>query len=181
MDQNQWLWGQKVSYQYRWVKQLSTIAAAVNNCFECCFCSKRYWLRLILFVLCRFAGVRYAPPLDTPNMMLLYDTNGKVAGMQSVVPQAELEFQCDGIVNEYYVKDVINHKTVSIPFIIYIHLCLWITKANSYLALCHMTRTTITTPRTTFILRGVTWQHWLPSHTLKSFIFKEILLVLKVQ
>ena len=57
-------------------------------------------------------------------MMLLYDTNGKVAGMQSVVPQAELKFQCDGIVNEYYVKDVINKKTVSIPFISYIHLCL---------------------------------------------------------
>ena len=65
----------------------------------------RYW--------CRFAGDRYAPPLDTPDMMLLYDTEGNVAGMQSVVPQEELQFTCDGTVNDFYVLDVINGMNVS--------------------------------------------------------------------
>ena len=58
-------------------------------------------------------------------MMLLYDTKGNVAGMQSVVPQHELEFQCDGSVNEFYVKEVngfFNEMTVSAAVIIYVQL-----------------------------------------------------------
>ena len=46
-------------------------------------------------------------------MMLLYDTEGNVAGMQSVVPQEELQFTCDGTVNDFYVLDVINGMNVS--------------------------------------------------------------------
>jgi len=69
----------------------------------------------------RFAGDRYAPPLDTPDMMLLYDTEGNVAGMQSVVPQEELQFTCDGTVNDFYVLDVINGMNLCLTTVYFVY------------------------------------------------------------
>jgi len=57
----------------------------------------------------RFAGIRYAPPMDIPDMMLLFDVKGNVAGMQSVLPEADMITQNCSI-NDYYVRDVINNS-----------------------------------------------------------------------
>jgi len=68
------------------------------------------WIRINGCEDTRFAGNRYARTLEFPDMMLLYDNQGKVAGMQSVIPQEELAFSCKENVNEFYVHDVINGK-----------------------------------------------------------------------
>jgi len=60
-----------------------------------------------------FTGQRYLAPRDSgiPDMMLLYDSMDIVAGMQSVIPQSELTFECDGSVNEWYVQEDLNNIT----------------------------------------------------------------------
>merc|ERR1711994_521886 len=57
----------------------------------------------------RFAGVRYVSPQPIPDMTLLYDVEGNVAGTQSILPEEEMLHGCDNL--SYYVKDTVDGKT----------------------------------------------------------------------
>lgn len=55
----------------------------------------------------RFAGARYHPPMDVPDKVLIYDTVGQVAGLQSGAPEADF-VSGDCTKNDFYVRDKIN-------------------------------------------------------------------------
>lgn len=61
----------------------------------------------------RFAGTRYVSPMATPTMAILYDHNGKAAGIQHMTPIDDMVHPCDGT-NPYYVQDVIHSKVYCI-------------------------------------------------------------------
>ena len=39
--------------------------------------------------MCRTWGYRYAPPGEYKEMLMIYDVNGFIAGMQSIVPKED--------------------------------------------------------------------------------------------
>ena len=40
-------------------------------------------------MICRTWGYRYAPPGEYKEMLMIYDVNGFIAGMQSIVPKED--------------------------------------------------------------------------------------------
>merc|ERR1712168_1150564 len=56
-----------------------------------------------------FAGVRYYPPMDVPDKVLIYDGKGQVVGLQSGAPESDfVSGNCT--LNQFCVRDVIAGK-----------------------------------------------------------------------
>ena len=55
----------------------------------------------------RFAGVRYLPPMAVPNMVLIFDSDGQVIGLQSGAPEVDF-ISGDCTKNDFYVRDTID-------------------------------------------------------------------------
>ena len=61
----------------------------------------------------RFAGVRYLPPMDVPDKVLIFDSDGQVIGLQSGAP--EFHFMSgDCTKNDFYVRDTIVGQQVEL-------------------------------------------------------------------
>jgi len=54
----------------------------------------------------RFAGVRYIPDMDVPDMVLIFDSDGQVIGLQSGAPEVDF-MSGDCTKNDFYVRDTI--------------------------------------------------------------------------
>jgi len=55
----------------------------------------------------RFAGVRYIPDMDVPDMVLIFDSDGQVIGLQSGAPEVDF-VSGDCTQNDFYVRDTID-------------------------------------------------------------------------
>ena len=53
------------------------------------------------------------PPRDIPDMVLIFDKDGSVAGMQSGMPVTEFAMASPCSDSKYYLKDTINGVDVS--------------------------------------------------------------------
>ena len=59
---------------------------------------------------------RYHPPMDVPDMVLIFDQDDQVIGLQSGAPEVDF-VSGDCAKNEFYVKDTIVGKQVGIILI----------------------------------------------------------------
>ena len=60
-----------------------------------------------------FELLRFVPPRDIPDMVLIFDKDGSVAGMQSGMPMTEFAMASPCSDSKYYLKDTINGVDVS--------------------------------------------------------------------
>ena len=60
-----------------------------------------------------FKLLRFVPPRDIPDMVLIFDKDGSVAGMQSGMPMTEFAMASPCSDSKYYLKDTINGVDVS--------------------------------------------------------------------
>ena len=70
--------------------------------------ARNEWMSVLVFELLRFV-----PPRDIPDMVLIFDKDGSVAGMQSGMPMTEFAMASPCSDSKYYLKDTINGVDVS--------------------------------------------------------------------
>ena len=64
----------------------------------------------MFFVLCRYPGFHFIPPKENPEFTLIYDKNGFIAGMQSLVSQTADTSHYDFENADWYEKDEIEGR-----------------------------------------------------------------------
>ena len=59
-----------------------------------------------------FPGFRYVPPGDNPEMVVIYDVNGFIAGMQSIVAKKFIQGPYDFAGSNWYRSDNVLGKAI---------------------------------------------------------------------
>ena len=65
-----------------------------------------------IFVLFRYPGFHFTPPKESPEFTLIYDKNGFIAGMQSLVSQTADTSHYDFETADWYEKDEIEGRKI---------------------------------------------------------------------
>ena len=74
-----------------------------------------------IFVLCRYPGFHFIPPKENPEFTLIYDKNGFIAGMQSLVSKkATIGAHYDFETADWYDKDVIKGMKIVVVEAMYL-------------------------------------------------------------
>ena len=71
-----------------------------------------------IFVLFRYPGFHFTPPKESPEFTLIYDKNGFIAGMQSLVFKKADTSHYDFETADWYDEDVIEGRKIVVEAMI---------------------------------------------------------------
>ena len=77
----------------------------------------------MFFVLFRYPGFHFIPPKENPEFTLIYDKNGFIAGMQSLVSQTADTSHYDFETADWYEKDEIEGRKIVVEEICLQNFC----------------------------------------------------------